>query len=400
MIHRRLIGLMMLIPAALVAASPLQAADMATLQQLYDGTMLPDVAVETLSHTERLLPVRVVHRGRKARVLTKRTTPFPPIHFMYEGRSLDLYDYLTTNRVAGLLILKNGEIALEHYQLGTGPQTHWASFSMAKSVASTLAGVALADGAIAGLDDPVARYVPALRGGAYEGVSIRQLLNMRSGVCWNETYTDPTSDRRKVLELQITGQAGAVLRYMNSLARCGAAGSSWNYNTGETYVLGAVIEGATRKPLTQFLSEAIWSRAGMEQDATWWVEQHQGMTWAGTGLGATLRDYGRFGLLVADGGRLDGRSIVPEGWFSEAGAPHSVASKTLGYGYMWWIPDQSDPMHVGAFEAVGIFGQYLYVNSREHLVIVVQSARSKPNRTACCDIDDNAFFSAVASALH
>jgi hypothetical protein len=187
---------------------------------------------------------------------------------------------------------------------------------------------------------------------------------------------------------------------MNSLARCSAAGSVWNYNTGETYVLGAVVEGATHKPATQYLSDAIWSRAGMEQDATWWVEQHQGMTWAGTGLGATLRDYGRFGLLVADGGRLDGRPIVPEGWFSQAGAPQSVGGKTENYGYMWWIPDQTDPMHVGAFEAVGIFGQYLYINPREHLVIVVLGAHSKPNHTACCEINDNAFFSAVASALH
>lgn len=390
----------MLSIALALAAGHARAANLATLQQLYDGTMLPDDAVATLSHTERLLLVRVVRRGAAARVLPRRAAPLPAIRFKDQGRSLDLYDYVTINRVAGLLVLKNGEIALEQYQFGSTPRTRWASFSMAKSVASTLVGVALADGAIKGLDDPIATYAPALRGGAYEGVSIRQVLSMSSGVCWNETYTDPASDRRKVLQLQISGQPGAVLRYMNSLARCGPAGSVWNYNTGETYVLGAVLEGATHRPLTQYLSEAIWSKAGMEQDATWWVEQHQGMTWAGTGLAATLRDYGRFGLLVADGGRLDGRTIVPEGWFEQAGAPLTIGGKSLDYGYMWWVPDQADPMHSGAFEAVGIFGQLLYVNPREHLVIVVLGARSKPNHTACCEIDDNAFFAAVARALH
>jgi CubicO group peptidase (beta-lactamase class C family) len=385
---------------ALLSISQARAPDIAGLQQMYDGKMLPDVAVATLSHTERLLPVRVVHRGTSARSLRRRAKPFPEIHFEDHGRSFDLYDYLATNRVAGLLVLKDGAIALENYELGIEPDTHWASFSMAKSVASTLVGAALVDGLISSLDDPVVRYVAALQGGVYEGVSIRQVLTMSSGVCWNETYDDPKSDRRKVLELQIAAKAGAVLRYMNTLSRCGEPGSIWNYNTGETYVLEAVIEGATHRPLTQYLTEKIWSKAGMEQDATWWVDGPNGLTWAGGGIGATLRDYGRFGLIAADNGRLNGRSIVPDGWFNEAGAPHSIGAKTVDYGYMWWIPRQTDPMHIGAFEAIGIFGQYMYVNPRERLVIVVLSARSKTTRAIRFDLDDDAFFSAVAKALH
>jgi CubicO group peptidase (beta-lactamase class C family) len=296
------------------------------------------------------------------------------------------------------LVLKDGEIAFEDYELGVGPDTHWASFSMAKSVTSTLVGAALADGLISSLDDPVVRYVPALRGGAYEGVSIRQVLTMSSGVGWNETYTDPTSDRRKVLELQLNGRPGDVLRYMSSLSRAAVPGSAWNYNTGETFVLGAVVEGATHRPLTDYLTEKIWSKAGMEQDASWWVDGPNGMTWAGSGIGATLRDYGRFGLIAADNGRLNGRSIVPDGWFKEASAPHSIGGKTVDYGYMWWVPPQTNPVHIGAFEAVGIFGQYMYVNPRQRLVIVVLSARSKPETQI--ELDDDAFFSAVATALH
>lgn len=383
----------------LMSASNSGAANLAALRQIYDGAMLPDDEVATFSQTDRLLPVRTVHRSGPARPLVKRAKPFPAIHFQDRGRSFDLYDYLSTNRVAGLLVLKDGEIALEDYELGTGPDTRWASFSMAKSIASTLVGAALVDGLISSLDDPLVRYVPTLRGSAYEGVSIRQLLLMSSGVRWDETYTDPKSDRRKMLEVQINGKPGDLLKFMGSLPRAGAPGSTWNYSTGETFVIGAVLEGATQRPLSEYLAEKIWSPAGMEHDATWWTDGPNGMIWAGSGIGATLRDYGRFGLLAANSGQIDGRSIVPAGWFAEAGKPHDIGGKSVDYGYMWWIPPQTDPTHVGAFQAQGIFGQYIYVNPRERLVIVVLSARSKPSRGSRFDLDDDAFFSAVAAAL-
>lgn len=370
----------------------------ASMTQLFDGAMRPDVAVQTLARTEQLLPVRIVTRGSGISVLNMRHEPFPAIRFESDGHSYDLFDYLADNRVAGLLVLKDGAIALEDYELGTGPDTRWASFSMAKSVTSTLTGAALADGYIASLDDPVDRYVPALRGGGYEGVSIRQILMMSSGVRWNETYTDPASDRRRVLDLQISGKPGSVIRYMAGLPRAATPGSVWNYNTGETFVLGAVVEAATHRPLTTYLSEKIWSKLGMEQDATWWVEGGNGMTWAGSGIGATLRDYGRFGLFVAAEGRIGGRPTLPAAWFAEAGSPHVIGGKIVDYGYMWWIPPQSTAIHAGAFEAEGIFGQHLYVNPREHLVIVVLSAQSKP--TPYWKLDSDAFFAAVANALH
>jgi CubicO group peptidase (beta-lactamase class C family) len=393
-------GLSALLLLSLMSTSESSPVKVAGLQQIFDGAMLPDVAVASFSHTERLLPVRIVHRGALTQALTLRVQPFPEIHFEDHGSRFDLYDYLATNRVAGLLILKDGQIALEDYELGTGPDTHWASFSMAKSVASTLVGAALVDGLISSVDDPVIRYVPALRGSAYEGVSIRQLLTMSSGVRWDETYTDPKSDRRKMLDLQINGKPGDLLRYMGSLPRAAAPGAVWNYSTGETFVIGAVLEGAVHRPLADYLSQKIWSPAGMEQNATWWTDGPNGMAWAGSGIGATLRDYGRFGLLAADGGKINGHAIVPEGWFAEAGAPHNIGGKTVDYGYMWWIPPQTNPVHIGAFQAQGIFGQYIYVNPRERLVIVVLSARSKPARGSRFDLDDDAFFSAVATALH
>jgi len=376
-------------------------AQVAGLRQLYDGTMLPGIEVTTFSHADTLQPVRVVHRGVSSQPLAKWYKPFPPIHFEVGGHRFDLYDYLATNRVAGMLVLKDGQIAFEDYELGIGPETHWISFSMAKSIASTLVGVALADGSIRSLDDPVVRYVPALKGGAYDGVSVRQILTMSSGVRWVETYTDPKSDRRRVLELQLAGKPGEVLRYMGALPRAAAPGSVWNYSTGETFVLGAVIEGATGRSLTDYLSEKIWAPAGMEHDAAWWVDGPQGLAWAGSGLEATLRDFGRFALIAAANGHLNGRLVVPEGWFNEAGVPHEIGGKTVDYGYMWWIPPQSVPVHAGAFEAVGIFGQYMYINPRERLAIVVLSARPKPVDDSRDELaDDAAFFAAVATALH
>jgi hypothetical protein len=136
----------------------------------------------------------------------------------------------------------------------------------------------------------------------------------------------------------------------------------------------------------------------MEHDATWWVESPGGMGLAGSGLGATLRDYGRFGLFVQQDGKIDGKSVVPTGWFQEAGSPHILGGKSVDYGYLWWPIPKGDPIHQGAFQASGIFGQHLYINPQQKLVIVVLSARPKPD-SVLSPIEDIPFFAAVAKAL-
>jgi CubicO group peptidase (beta-lactamase class C family) len=382
----------------LPGAAPLP--QIATLPQMFDGQMRPDLEVATFSHFEQLFPHASVAKGARTFALPRSRKLFPEIQFTDHGRSFDLNDYLATNRIAGLLVLKDGEIRLEDYELGIGPDTRWSSFSMAKSMTSTLLGAAIRDGYVKSIDDPVTRYVPAFRGGAYDGASIRNVVMMSSGARWSETYTDPASDRRKLLARQMLFRPGTVVDYMRALPRAAEPGTHWNYNTGETYVLGTIIEAATRRPLSRYLSEKIWSHAGMEHDASWWTERPGGLTLAGGGLAATLRDYGRFGLIAASGGLVAGKRIVPDGWFDEAGSPHMIGGKQVGYGYMWWIPDQSDPINQGAFNATGIFGQYIYVNPREHLVIVALSARSKPSGRQRAELDDFAFFAAVARALH
>ena len=204
------------------------AQEMAGVRQVYDGTMRPGVEVKTFAHSDELFPVRIVERGNETRKLPKAKTPLKNVVFETGGKRYDLFDYLALNRVAGLLILKNGEVVLEDYELGTGPETHWPSYSMAKSVSSTLIGAALRDGSLGSLDDPVTKYVPVLKGGAYEGVSVRNVMQMASGVQWNETYTDPNSDRRRLLEIQLQEKPGTILPFMSALSRAGAPGTIWN----------------------------------------------------------------------------------------------------------------------------------------------------------------------------
>src|SRR5215467_12030452 len=137
------------------------AQEMAGVRQVYDGTMRPDLEVKTFAHSDELFPVRVVERGRPAQALPKAKTSLRNVYFEAGGKHYDLFDYLALNRVAGLLITKNGEVVLEDYELGIESETHWPSYSMAKSVSSALIGAALLDGSIGSLDDPVTKYVPA-----------------------------------------------------------------------------------------------------------------------------------------------------------------------------------------------------------------------------------------------
>src|SRR5262249_40425870 len=222
-----------------------------------------------------------------------------------------------------------------------------------------------------------------------------------SGVKWNETYTDPRSDRRRLLEAQISQQPDAAVAVMKSLARAAPPGTVNNYSTGETQIAGIVLHGAINRPLADDLSERIWSRFGMEDDATWWLASPNGMEIAGSGFSARLRDYARFGLFFLNGGVAQGQHLLPDGWVQEASTPKVLkGGKKLEYGYFWWPAWSTDatPDPHGAFSAIGIFGQYLYINPTEHVVIAQWSARSKPEGRDV--IDDMDFFAAASAALH
>lgn len=370
-----------------------------TVRQIYDGALSPELAINTFRNIDQLFPTRRIPHAAKPWPLPSTAVPLGDVPFTDRGTAHHLEDYLELNRVAGLLVLDHGRIALERYRFGNGPHTRWMSMSIAKSITSTLIGAAVKQGAIASLSDSVTHYVPALTGSAYDGVTIRDVLMMASGVRWNETYTDPRSDRRRLLEAQISQVPGSALAVMRSLPRAATPGAVNNYNTGETQVAGLVLRSAVGQPLAAYLGERIWSRFGMEADANWWLDSPDGVEIGGSGISATLRDYGRFGLFILANGVAADDSILPAGWVVEATTPKTLRNgMPLDYGYLWWTAPTAAARRDGAFAAEGIYGQFLYVNPAAQVVIVVWSARALP--VGADTIDDWAFFDAVTAALH
>jgi CubicO group peptidase (beta-lactamase class C family) len=364
----------------------------------YAGKLLPDAQLRLFRDTQWEFATRTIARGGAVHELPRADIQLQDLVVQSKGIEYDLPDYLSRNRIAGLLLMKRGRIALEHYDLGIDANTRWISMSMAKSVSTTLVGAAIQDKFIGGVDDQLIRYLPELRGTSYEGVSIRHLLQMTSGVHWDDTHTDANSERRRMLELQIAQQPGAIMKFLASQPRVATPGSVWNYSTGETHVVGALVRAATGLWCADYLSQKIWSKVGMQSDATWWLEAPGGLEVAGSGINATLRDYARFGLFMANGGVIGNERVLPEGWISEATQPRQVGNARVDYGYMWWpVARPNGSFADGAFSARGIFGQYIYINPREQVVVVVLSARSKPKGAEA--IPDNDFFNSAVSAL-
>lgn len=363
-----------------------------TVRQLYDGALEPDILVNTCRNIDRLFPVRRVACGENPSKLPRTGHgELQNFTFESEGKTWDLYDYLSLGRVTGLLILLNGEVKAEKYYCGNTENTRWMSMSVAKSVSSMLVGAAVQDGLIQSIDDHLTRYLPRFVGSAYEGVTVRHLLQMTSGVGWNETYTDPSSDRRQMLEAQIDQRPGEVLRLMGLLPRVSKPGSVWNYSTGETHLVGALVSAATGTNVADYLAEKIWQPMGMEADASWWLESPDGLEVGGSGLSATLRDYGRFGLFMLNDGMANGQQVLPEWWMNEASSPMTIAGEKVDYGFMLW------PRPNGAYTAAGIFGQLVYVRPDKQLVIAMWSARPKPQLPQAIDAFE--FLDALSEAV-
>jgi CubicO group peptidase (beta-lactamase class C family) len=224
MAFRNRVGLPTTIAVSLglfAATGAAQLEQIGTARQIYDGTLYPDIQVQTFRNIDRLFPTRTVKRGPNTYPLPPADKPLQALNFVSSGQQYDLYDYLSLNRVSGLLVLKDGKIAFERYELGNNPTTRWMSMSMVKSISSTLVGIAIQDGYIQSLNDPITKYLPTLAASAYEGVTVRNLLQMSSGVRWDETYTNPASDRRRMLG---SGSGGAARGALS-----GAAGAHEGY---------------------------------------------------------------------------------------------------------------------------------------------------------------------------
>lgn len=316
---------------------------------------------------------RTVKAGAHAHVLERGR---PLAAFEPGGSRAGYFDrFMTSQRVRGVLVLQDGRIRLERYAPPDGPSTRWNSFSVAKSITSTLVGAALKDGYIRTLDDPVTSYIKELRGSAYDAVNIRQLLTMTSGVKWNEDYTDMNSDVARMYALPPDPGFDMTTSYVRKLPREAPPGTKWVYKTSETNLVGVLVAEATRTKLADYLSQKIWRPYGMERDAAWMIDD-VGDEQGGCCLAMTLRDYGRFGQFVLDSARINGESIVADNWLAEATRTQVSTGPGTGYGYQWWTRDD------GTFEARGIYGQTVHIDRARRLVIVLNSATEQPTGRA------------------
>ena len=370
-----------------------------SVEQIYEGTMLPDLAVSTYRNIDRLFPSRTITAGGHAYPLPRYHKPLENVQFTWQDKKYDLFDYVALDSVTAMLVLKEGQIAYEIYQFGNTEKTRWMSMSEAKSITSTLLGAAIRDGYIKSVDDQVTDYVPRLKGTAYEGVTLRNVLMMASGVKWTEAFTDPESDRRALLRAQMSQTPGAAMALMASRPRAAQPGTVNNYNTGEAQVLAEVVRSAVKMPLADYLTQKIWQPMGMEHDAKWWLDSPNGIEIGGSGISATLRDFGRFGMFFMNQGKIDGKSILPDGWVKQATSPTTLKDgKPLAYGYMWWPAQTEQSIKDGAYSAIGMQGQNIYVNPAQKVVIVTFGAQPKPLRRTL--VSPVAFFDAVVAALH
>lgn len=289
------------------------------------------------------------------------------VHVFPKGKplvlNLNVREYMKAERASGLIVVHKDAIRLEEYADNFGASGHWESFSIAKSITSTLVGAAVADGFIQSIDDKVSKYVKGLKDSAYDDVTIRQLLTMTSGVKWNENYEDPSSDAVRLRLHKPEPGADVTVSYMRQLPRAFPPGEKFAYKTGEAELTGVLVSQATGKPLSRYLAEKIWIPYGMEAPAYWELNE-SGAEMGGCCLSANVRDYARFGQFILDGGRAGGRPVLPADWLGRATAKQvDIGAQGRGYGYLWWTNDD------GSFQAVGIYGQSIFIDPKRQLAI-------------------------------
>jgi len=415
--------------------------------QLFQWTT--DQKLYGFSHTADLYANEPFHAGKGSALI--KDVPVK-VNYQYGGTTRSVDDYVVSQKAAGLLVLKKGKVALEWYAPGINETTLWESKSVGKSVVSTLMGAALKEGKIKSLDDKVELYIPELKGSAYEGVTLRNMIRMASGVAWVEDpYEDPSTDANHILAAGLaSGKAGNMLQYMKGLKRAVdkdgkpvEQGTVWNYNTGEAFLSGLVVQRATGKTLSKYLEEKIWKPAQMEHDGLWILESKGGVSFGGIGFNATLRDYGRFAQFVLGNGVLpNGTSALPARWVQDATTwfgPSALPdfADNGQYGYMWWFsPAFDDEVNQAAplttktgpvdvqkttaktskvlsnrtsdwtFVAFGIYGQMIAINQLENVVVVQWSTwdNSDPVELEKFPTDpyneESVFLNAVIDALH
>ena len=325
----------------------------------------PDLAPVTLRAMEKFYRVATVHPGPGGRRPKRAPQALSGFSYVSQGRTWDDAALMTRTATNAMLVMKDGQIFYERYRNGADADSRFVIMSISKSVTSLLVGAAIAAGNIRSDSDQVVRYLPELRGSAYDGVTIAQVLQMRSGVVYDEDGNDAQRFNDLVLR-----QGGTIVGFAKTLGRRDPA-RPFNYSTFEACLLGVVVERATHRTLDQLTEDTLWRPGGMVDEAFWMVEQNSSPNPSGLGgggLNATARDLARLGEIVADGGSIDGRRILPASWIARLTAPEAhpvVQDNHWIYRDQWWL----DP-ETGAIVGRGYLGQLLYIDPRTHVVIV------------------------------
>ncbi|MDC0662774.1 serine hydrolase domain-containing protein [Marinobacter sp. SS21] len=369
-----------LIPGLLALSVVAAALNAPTLQRLYHTVTLfdDDVIVSNFSNMDEIFETVAMPASGPASTFGENPQPLPA-RFSHGGEIRDTKHFLETTNTTALLVVKDGKVTFEEYFLGTQPEDRRISWSVAKSFLSALFGIAVAEGDIASLDTPVSDYVPSLNNTGYDGVAIKDVLQMSSGVRFDEDYARFNSDINRFGRLMALG--GSLDEFATTLEREREPGTYLHYVSIDTHVLGMVLRAATGRELAEYFNDKLWSRLGSEDSTLYLVDSFNEPMVLG-GLNMRTRDFARFGSLYLNQGYWNGQQIVPAQWVTDSvtpDAPHLVpgerdsADLTLGYGYQWWIPENADQ----EFMAIGIYDQFIYVNQKLGMVIVKNSANTR-----------------------
>jgi CubicO group peptidase (beta-lactamase class C family) len=332
--------------------------------------------VEHFRHMDEIFPARAFRRTEPVYEIPVGEQISLPATYRFAGRERDTQAFLADVDTTGLIVVRDGSVIYEEYWRGNDRNTRWISWSVGKSFLSALVGIAVGEGAIHSIEDPLTKYAPELHGTAYDGVSVKNALQMSSGVRWNEDYSDPHSDVMRFGRTLALG--GSMVEFARTLSRAHKPGTVNRYNSMDAQVLGLVLRHATGRSPSAYLEDKIWARIGAARDG-YWVLDDAGDELAAGGVNVTLRDYAKFGLLYLNEGEWYGAQLVPREWVRASHTPDAPqlmpgqrdnSDSAWGYGYLWWLPKTAG----GPYAAVGIYNQFIYVDPARHLVIVKTSA--------------------------
>ena len=344
------------------------------VKTLYDK----DKIVYNFLNMDKIFPTREIKASKNPKPL-KRNIKTLPETFFFEGEEKNLQEYLDYFWSDGMIVLHKNEMVYENYWLGNNENKRHISWSVAKSFISALVGIAYEEGLIDSLDDPVTKYLDDFKETGYDGVTIKDILQMSSGVLFNEDYADYDSDINRFGRAVATGTS--MRDVSKTLTREREPGTYMHYVSINTQVLGFLLQEVTNKSISQYLYNKIWNPLGME-DSAYFILDDVKDEFALGGLNATLRDYAKFGLLYLQNGRWNDNQIISKQWIEDSHSTDGIhlvpgeretSSNPWGYGYQWWVPGFPDT----DYTASGVYNQYIYIDPLSEIVIAKTSSNFK-----------------------